>query len=118
MITEKLPKVLWSKQTQVKWQEDSEANSSNRHYLSETIEKYYTKYDDLFTRRFTWIFEELDCQELRDDYMGFAKKVVDEMAKDPDDFALINIFKGHWPKTEIIGYCCASFACYIYTMIH
>ena len=99
-------------------QEDSEANSSNRHYLSETIEKYYTKYDDLFTRRFTWIFEELDCQELRDDYMGFAKKVVDEMAKDPDDFALINIFKGRWPKTEIIGYCCASFACYIYTMIH
>ena len=101
-------------------QEDSEANSSNRHYLSETIEKYYTKYDDLFTRRFTWIFEELDCLDLQNDVEAFAQKIEEKMATPPFD-QLIIFIKGNTSlisRPQIIADCCVSFACYIYTMIH
>lgn len=98
--------------------ENQPFDGSNPHLLSEAIERYYTQYRDLFTRRFTWIFEELNCQELRDDVGGFGKKILEEMTRDPIEGIVLIKNKGGIDDVEVIADCCLSFACYIYTMIH
>ena len=99
-----------------KFEQEKEAH--NIHLLSETLDWYYSNYGKtLYSQRFKWILEELECGESLDN----LKKEIKNKMNEKGGLKLVDITtvaerKGGSPTEEVFNLCCDSFANYIYTM--
>ena len=87
----------------------------NIHIVSDTIQWYYTTYaNTLYTKRFEWITEELNCYPT---FESLTAAIYKTMNNDLEELGLLKLLAGN-PTDEVNIACCRAFAHYIYTMIH
>ena len=86
----------------------------NYHVLSDSLYWYYTHYANLlFTKRFQWIVEELNCSPT----MESIRSTVFEWLSGKSEKAILLPRLADSPAESIVKNCCNAFANYIYTMI-
>lgn len=87
----------------------------NIHIVSDTIQWYYTTYaNTLYTKRFEWITEELNCDPT---FESLTAAIYKTMNSDLEELGLLKLLAGD-PTDKVNIACCRAFAHYIYTMIH
>ncbi len=103
-----------SKKIHEKYNSIEATGTENYHVLSDSLYWYYTFYANLlFTKRFQWIVEELNCLPT----MESIRDTVFEWMSGMDEKLILLLGLGSTLDEALVKKCCIAFANYVYTMI-
>ncbi|WP_069988759.1 C39 family peptidase [Massilioclostridium coli] len=89
----------------------------NFHIFSDIIQSYYTNYYPLFSNRFKWITEELNCSTDLNSLKDAIYSAMNGLDERAPLFGLL-VLKANNPSDKVNKACCNSFSNYIYSILN